>query len=100
MDKEYTELLKDMGLNSSDITQVKKMLKKFASNSGGRTISEQDVKNAAKKHLKRKGNPHEDNKGQLINKYPKMGNPYNKGGSIKTYAKGGGVRKAKMTAGY
>ena len=29
MDKEYTELLKDMGLNSSDITQVKKMLKEY-----------------------------------------------------------------------
>jgi hypothetical protein len=100
MDKEYTKLLRDMGLNSGDISQVKKMLKKFESNSGGRAISEQDVKNAAKKYLKRKGNPHEDNKGQLINKYPKMGNPYNKGGHIKTYAKGGGVRKPKMTAGY
>jgi len=93
--------IKEFGAKTAtDIAQIKKMLDKFKENNPNKTISQQKVKEATVKHLKRKGNPHEDNKGQLINKYPKMGNPYNKGGSIKTYSKGGGVRKAKMTAGY
>ena len=56
--------------------------------SGGRTISDQDIKNI-KEMLKRK------------KKIDKKGKPHlKKGGSIKTYSKGGGVRKPKMTAGY
>ena len=93
--KEYNKLLKDMGLSSGDIAQIKKMLVKFETNSGT-PATEQDVKKAAKTYLKRKGNPHEDNVGQLINKYPGMGNKYKQGGLVKTYAKGGGVRKAQM----
>jgi len=87
--------IKEMGAKTStDIAQIIKMLDKFKENNPNKTISQQKVKEATVKHLKRKGNPHEDNKGQLINKNPKMGNPYNKGGSVKTYAKGGGVRTA------
>jgi len=91
----FVDLIKEFGATTSaDIAEINKMLKKLKKNNPKITISQQNVKEATVKHLKRKGNPHEDNKGQLINKNPKMGNPYNKGGSVKTYAKGGGVRTA------
>ena len=40
------------------------------------------------------------NKKALEDYKMRTGNFLNKGGSVKTYSKGGGVRKPKMTAGY
>tara|TARA_R110002020_G_scaffold429753_1_gene639402 strand:+ start:69 stop:476 length:408 start_codon:yes stop_codon:yes gene_type:complete len=70
--------------------------------SGGRTISDQDIKNILKKLKKEK--EFVKKHGLNVNMFEltdKKGKPnLKKGGSVKTYSKGGGVRKPKMTAGY
>ena len=86
--------IKEFGAKTAtDIAQIKKMLDKFKENNPNKTITKQNIKDATARHLKKR-NPHFEESGGLINKYPKMGNQYNKGGSVKTYAKGGGVRTA------
>ena len=92
----YEEIMKDAGAKTAtDIAAIKKMLKKYSENvggKGGRPLTKQNVKDATARHLKKR-NPHFEEHGGLLNKKG-MGNPYNKGGSVKTYAKGGGVRTA------
>jgi len=90
----FADLMKEFGAKTAtDIAEIKKMLDKFKRNNPNKTITRQNIKDATARHLKKR-NPHFEESGGLINKYPKMGNPYNKGGSVKTYAKGGGVRTA------
>ena len=91
---DIVEIIKDAGAKTAtDIAAVKNMLDKFKENNPNKAMTKQNVKDATERHLKKR-NPHFEESGGLINKYPKMGNQYNKGGSVKIYAKGGGVRTA------
>ena len=84
------------------VNEAYAMAQALQGGSGGRTISDQDIKNILKKLKKEK--EFVKKHGLNVNMFEltdKKGKPnLKKGGSVKTYSKGGGVRKPKMTAGY
>lgn len=92
-------------LNIADAILIKKKVDKLAGGSGGRTASNEDIKAIIKTTVK-KPNMREVAGGVTMNKArSKYGKDMiktttlgkSKGGSVKTYAKGGGARTAKYT---
>ena len=101
-------------LTAEAITTIVNRLDKKKTGTGGKTISDQDkiieikkfadkpnmadVAGGVKMNKTRKKSGKDMIKTTTLGKQGNQG--YSKGGSVKTYAKGGGVRKPKMTAGY